>query len=575
MSARVDAVENIRQKLPGILFWVGIGLAPVAALLLLVAEGDGLLRIVAVLAVLAVVLIGLSITLRGDNETIRLAMHKTLLEEIDMLREDLRNDIARAAHSAVGERLQVVQDDVAALRHQLAAGRGEAWAAGAPPADSSRGDAPDGSRAGDSAHDAYAPAADEPGERGEWRRPPTGVAAVAAAGVDSGGRHSSDSRGARGAAEGRAQVRASAAIPRPRSPMSGALVQHTETVQVTTRHTIVNTTSAGDVSGGRVYGAAGYDSGRDDPLSAEIGGSHGSSGPRHGRAEDWGDEAGQEDRWARSYSERTWSDGSWSQSDESWARGGDEAWSRGEGELGRAEGGARPRGAGRPRGGVCLGAARRGALVGAPVLAGRGLAKRGPAGRELAGPLAQRRRPGLAEGSAVDRREPPGRGIRVDGPAVGVVERPERAGVGLARRGAARQRAVGLGRPMVREPMVSQPMVRRPVVRDGRVWLAGAGAGTRARARRPPLPGRGRRARLAAAVRAELEHRLLRPRLAVSRSLVDVADDEEHRAEDGDQVGDQAAGQQLWTAPARWRTTRCAASAATASSRRGTPGSSR
>lgn len=328
MSARVDAVENIRQKLPGILFWVGIGLAPVAALLLLVAEGDGLLRIVAVLAVLAVVLIGLSITLRGDNETIRLAMHKTLLEEIDMLREDLRNDIARAAHSAVGERLQVVQDDVAALRHQLAAGRGEAWAAGAPPADSSRGDAPDGSRAGDSAHDAYAPAEDEPGERGEWRRPPAGVAAVAAAGVDSGGRHSSDSRGARGAAEGRAQVRASAAIPRPRSPMSGALVQHTETVQVTTRHTIVNTTSAGDVSGGRVYGAAGYDSGRDDPLSAEIGGSHGSSGPRHGRAEDWGDEAGQEDRWARSYSERTWSDGSWSQSDESWARGGDEAWSR-------------------------------------------------------------------------------------------------------------------------------------------------------------------------------------------------------------------------------------------------------
>ena len=43
------------------------------------------------------------------------------------------------------------------------------------------------------------------------------------------------------------------------------------------------------------------------------------------------------------------------------------------------------------------------------------------------------------------------------------------------------------------------------------------------------------------------------------RLLVDVADDEEHRAEDRDQVRHQRAGQQAWRAPARCRTRRCAA----------------
>ena len=333
MSARV-AAENTRQKLRGILFWVGIGLAPIAALLLLIAEGDSLLRIVAVLAVLAVVLIGLSITLRGDDETIRLSMHKTLLEEIDMLREELRNDVTRAAHHAVGERLQLVHDDVAALREQLLSGRGEAWTRGSAAAESTRLDAEDRARADRPPRDEDAPTGGlgEPEEG--WR---SASARVSPAGLASGdgaeaGWHAGG-QGARAAAAGRAQVRASAAIPRPRPPVSGALVQHTETtetVQVTTRHTIVEQ-SAADASGG--YGRDGYGGGHRDPAADGIGGPgvYGPSEPRRG--EDWPESARDEDRWARPYGERAWSDESrlaresagWADRDadrDAWARDG-------------------------------------------------------------------------------------------------------------------------------------------------------------------------------------------------------------------------------------------------------------
>ena len=107
------------------LFWSGVGLAPLAVLLLLVGSGGGAsLRVGAVLALLAVMLIGLSVALRPDTTTVRLQLEETLLEEIDNLRDEVRQEIAtasRASHQSFGERVGALQHQVEALRAERAA----------------------------------------------------------------------------------------------------------------------------------------------------------------------------------------------------------------------------------------------------------------------------------------------------------------------------------------------------------------------------------------------------------------------------------------------------------------------
>jgi hypothetical protein len=103
------------------LFWGGVGLTPLAAVLLLVAEGSLLLRIAVVLVILAVVLIALSITLRRDGDAVR-AAEEIVLDEIDAFREDVRNDIAhavRVAHKSSAEKITTLNDTVKALRTQV------------------------------------------------------------------------------------------------------------------------------------------------------------------------------------------------------------------------------------------------------------------------------------------------------------------------------------------------------------------------------------------------------------------------------------------------------------------------
>jgi hypothetical protein len=118
-----DTHEDRRGgKLLVALFWVGMALAPVAALLLLLGQSAGSLRIAAVLAVIAVVMIGLSITLRRDAESVRIEMEEVLLDEIDMLRDDVREDIAtatRASHRSLTEKLQAMQVALDQMRAQL------------------------------------------------------------------------------------------------------------------------------------------------------------------------------------------------------------------------------------------------------------------------------------------------------------------------------------------------------------------------------------------------------------------------------------------------------------------------
>jgi hypothetical protein len=218
------------------LFWGGVGLAPLAALLLLLGQEGGALRVAAVLAILAVVLIGLSITLRGNSDAVRVELEEVLYEEIDALRNDVREDIgtaARATHKAFGEKLQALYEQVNALRAQLDAIRAEAGRAGF--------DRP-----------APAPAAPHQGVTG-------------AIGQAVGGR-----------------------------PAAGGVVRHTETVQVTTRQTIVDPGDDGD-RGGTVYGGTVYG--------------------RHGEPDDvgWSEQRPRaEGRRARSYDEEPAYDERWS-----------------------------------------------------------------------------------------------------------------------------------------------------------------------------------------------------------------------------------------------------------------------
>ncbi|MEK8109055.1 hypothetical protein NKG94_38275 [Micromonospora sp. M12] len=96
MPAPATADSRHRPQLLTLLFWAGVALAPVAALILLVADGNGPLRFAAVLAILAVVLIGLSIALRPDGEGDS-ARTDELLDEIEELRRELRGEIVAAA----------------------------------------------------------------------------------------------------------------------------------------------------------------------------------------------------------------------------------------------------------------------------------------------------------------------------------------------------------------------------------------------------------------------------------------------------------------------------------------------
>jgi hypothetical protein len=127
MPTRSDDDERRTSRpLLKALFWAGVGLAPIAIGLLLLADGNGPLRIAAVLAVVCVVLIGLSIALRGDADSVRLGVEGAIADEIDSLHQDVRKDITSAAqqtHRALSEQIQALQQQLEALRAQVDGGR--------------------------------------------------------------------------------------------------------------------------------------------------------------------------------------------------------------------------------------------------------------------------------------------------------------------------------------------------------------------------------------------------------------------------------------------------------------------
>ncbi|MET8356814.1 hypothetical protein [Micromonospora sp. NPDC005171] len=255
MPAPATSDARRQPSLLTMLFWAGVALAPVAALILLVADGNGPLRFAAVLAILAVVLIGLSIALRPDGEGDAVRTDE-LQDEIEELRRELRSEIVAAAQrgNQALDQAQRAQEGIAAVRRRLdasgaalagvapavepaGAGRARVAAPVEPPVDDApvarsrvQGDAPPGRARVSGPDDAPRwgrtehPDDDEPAYAREAPEPP-------AAGMYGGERPAAT---AYGSARPREHDRPESAH-RP-----GGVVRHTETVHVTTRHTVVD-----------------------------------------------------------------------------------------------------------------------------------------------------------------------------------------------------------------------------------------------------------------------------------------------------------------------------------------------
>jgi hypothetical protein len=101
--------------------WATIGLAALFGLIFAVFGGATSLRLAASMAVLAVVVVLISITINGPQST-KVHLEETLLDEIDMLRDDVRADIttaARATHRALAEKVAHLHGDLEHMRRTL------------------------------------------------------------------------------------------------------------------------------------------------------------------------------------------------------------------------------------------------------------------------------------------------------------------------------------------------------------------------------------------------------------------------------------------------------------------------
>ncbi|MEU6022454.1 hypothetical protein [Micromonospora sp. NPDC047134] len=237
MPATVPTDPRSKQLLTA-LFWGGVALAPVAALILLVADGNGPLRFAALLAIMAVVLIGLSITLRADSGGEQHA--EELRAEIEQVQRELRSEIVAAAqrsNQALNE-VERVQQALAGLRHTTAAApapsTGSAPLADGEPVGAGRARVAMEPEAPPPAVEHPAPPApeDRPTSAPYGARPAPAPYADRAASAPYGERPAPGGPGKRPGSPG--GVYGSA------QPAGQGVVRHTETVHVTTRHTIVD-----------------------------------------------------------------------------------------------------------------------------------------------------------------------------------------------------------------------------------------------------------------------------------------------------------------------------------------------
>jgi hypothetical protein len=130
-----DAEAHQNARLLTVLIWAGVGLAPVAALVVLLGGSESSVRFAVLLIAVCVVLIGAALLIRNDPVLLRMDVEA----RVEELREELREEITASAH-ATGHRVKALQDEMTRMR---AAG---SPAMALPPA-SARATAPAGGRA--------------------------------------------------------------------------------------------------------------------------------------------------------------------------------------------------------------------------------------------------------------------------------------------------------------------------------------------------------------------------------------------------------------------------------------------
>src|SRR5690606_19346047 len=111
-----------RERLLQGLFWGGMGLAPLAVLILLFGQSAGAQRVAVTLNVLTIVLLAISIAMRPSVEMLRVDIEHRILDELERVRVRSRDDIATAArntHRALTDQIRAVSALVDELRGQL------------------------------------------------------------------------------------------------------------------------------------------------------------------------------------------------------------------------------------------------------------------------------------------------------------------------------------------------------------------------------------------------------------------------------------------------------------------------
>ncbi|WP_041832971.1 hypothetical protein [Actinoplanes sp. N902-109] len=97
------------------LIWAGVGLAPVAAIIVMVTGSTGAMRFAVLLVAVCVILLGAAMLIRNDPVLLSMDVEERVAAEVEALRNDLRGEIGSAAR-ATGHRVQVLEDQVEQLR---------------------------------------------------------------------------------------------------------------------------------------------------------------------------------------------------------------------------------------------------------------------------------------------------------------------------------------------------------------------------------------------------------------------------------------------------------------------------
>src|SRR5882757_9475177 len=92
MPDRDTEQQERSARLLRALIWAGVGLAPVAAIVVLVGSGGGSTRFAVLLIAVCVVLVGSSMLVRSDPRLLEMEVEGRVAEAVAVLRDKLREE---------------------------------------------------------------------------------------------------------------------------------------------------------------------------------------------------------------------------------------------------------------------------------------------------------------------------------------------------------------------------------------------------------------------------------------------------------------------------------------------------